>query len=92
MTLIVSESDCERIVMQVDRVKPAVILVDLDMPGRMGLEIISRLHRAQLNVAIIALSNLRCYRQITLTTGANEAIDKLKIATELEPAIRCAVL
>jgi DNA-binding NarL/FixJ family response regulator len=89
MNLIAEVSKSEQAIVQADRLMPAVILVDLDIPGHMGLKTISCLHRAQFDTPIIALSQLvfRSYCKLILASGANEVIDKLKITTELEPAI-----
>lgn len=90
MTLTTSTGECERVLTQVDRIKPALILLDLDMPNQMGLELIACLHRAQLNLPIIALSQMYVgkYRQEILKSGLDEVIEKFNIPSELGPTIR----
>ena len=90
MSLVAVVNNGEQAIIQADRLKPVVILVDLEMPGQMGLKIVSCLYRSGLNIPIIALSQLifRSYCRAILTAGANEIIAKLKLTTELEPAIR----
>lgn len=90
MNLITSTGDCKGVLTQVNRNKPALILLDLDMPDQMGLDLIACLHRAQLDLPIIALSQMYVgkYRQKILKSGLDEVIEKFDIPTELEPTIR----
>ncbi|MFQ5858346.1 MAG: response regulator transcription factor [Anaerolineae bacterium] len=70
--------------------QPQVILVDLNMPGLGGLEIIPRLRSMLPEVGIIALTLLdpKAYRQAALAAGADDFVPKANLSTELLPAIR----
>ncbi len=73
--------------------RPDVILLDLKMPARPGLEVIPRL-RAILPTAgiiVMTLHNQAPYRQAALAAGADEFVDKAALSTELLPAIRRVV-
>ncbi len=69
---------------------PQVILVDLNLPGMCGLEIIHRLRAMLPKVGIIVLTLLdpKVYRQAAMEVGADDFILKAKLSTDLLPAIR----
>jgi len=70
--------------------RPQVILVDLNMPGLGGLEIIPRLRAMLPEAGIVALTLLdpRVYRRAALAAGADDFVPKANLSTELLPAIR----
>jgi CheY-like chemotaxis protein len=75
---------------QVERLQPQVILIDLAMPGLPGLETIPRLRSMMPDVGIIALTvmNTNSFRQAALAAGADIFIPKATMRTDLLPAIR----
>ena len=78
---------------QAQSLQPQVIVVDLGMPGLMGLETISRLRAAMPGAGLIAISLLiaNSYREAVLAAGADEFVPKSALLTNLLPAIRRVV-
>ena len=74
--------------------QPDVILVDMDVPGSTGLELIRRLHALAPDVRIIglALLNGNAYRRAALAAGADAIVSKGAMVQELLPAIRRVAL
>lgn len=70
-------------------VRPCVILVDLETPGLLGMELISGLRKMLPRVAIIALSMSgdTAYREAALWAGADELVCKVELMKDLLPAI-----
>jgi DNA-binding NarL/FixJ family response regulator len=73
----------------VSQLKPHVILLDLEMPRKSGLEIITELKEDQPNCKIIVLSLMEStsYRRIALNNGADEFVSKDQMVMTLIPAI-----
>jgi NarL family two-component system response regulator LiaR len=69
--------------------RPQVILIDLAMPDLHGLEAIPQLRNMLPDVGIIALTFLDSdtYRQAVLSAGANDLVSKIRLDTDLLPAI-----
>jgi DNA-binding NarL/FixJ family response regulator len=85
-------SASEKVLAQVQNLRPQVILLDLDTSNRVGLETISTLRASLPEVGIIALSLLDAegYRQAVLAAGANDLVLKSNLRTDLLPVIRRA--
>jgi DNA-binding NarL/FixJ family response regulator len=79
----------EEALIQAQTLLPQMILLDLDMSGQAGLETIHCIHTLLPEIIIIALSLLdtRGYQQAALTAGANDFVHKIKLNTDLLPAI-----
>ena len=77
---------------QAQKLRPHVILVDLDTPGLGGLETIARARAALPAVGIIAVSleDGSAYRKASLAAGADAVVRKTRLVTDLLPAIRRA--
>jgi DNA-binding NarL/FixJ family response regulator len=69
--------------------RPEVVLVDLEMPGLTGLEVIRTLRRDIPSLGIIALTSLDVmrYRKWALAAGANACVEKSGLMTDLVPTI-----
>ena len=65
---------------------PDIIILDLQMPERSGIEIIADLRRLRPETRIIVLS-LFNWQQFTRTLGAHAYVSKANFITELLPAI-----
>jgi two-component system response regulator (stage 0 sporulation protein A) len=72
-----------------EKVRPCVILVDLETPELLGMGMICRLRKALPRVAIIALSMSgdTAYREAALRAGADELVCKTELMKDLLPAI-----
>jgi DNA-binding NarL/FixJ family response regulator len=83
----------EEALAQTQDLQPHVILLDLDMPGSNGIEMISRLRvmTPQVRIIILTLLDSSIYRQATLAAGADDFVQKAALTTDLLPAIRRAV-
>ncbi len=75
---------------QAQGLRPHVILIDLNMPGLNGLEVIPRLRIMLPEAGIIALTllDVNIYRQPALAAGADDFVAKANLTTDLLPAIR----
>ena len=80
----------EEALIQIQDLRPQVILVDLNMIGMCGLETIHRLRAMLPEAGIIALTLLdpKVYRQATVAAGADDFVLKANLSTDLLPAIR----
>jgi DNA-binding NarL/FixJ family response regulator len=80
----------EQCLARAEKLRPQVILFDMDISGRSGLETISNLRAMLPEVGIIALSMLDVeeYRRAVLAAGADDMILKANLSTELVPTIR----
>ena len=82
----------EKVLAQAQDLWMQVILLDLDMSDRAGLETISDLRALLPEVGIVGLSLLDAewYRQAVLAAGAHALVLKNNLRTDLLPAIRRA--
>jgi DNA-binding NarL/FixJ family response regulator len=55
---------------------PTTIVLDVDLPGRRGLELIALLKAAVPGVAVVVLTNALPYRRAALAAGADFFLDK----------------
>ena len=80
----------EEALAQAERLRPDVILTDLDMPGLTGLELISYLRKEMPQVTVIAVTMLdaEAYRRAAIDAGAHAFVRKGALVTDLIPAIR----
>jgi DNA-binding NarL/FixJ family response regulator len=83
----------EEALVEAERLRPQVVLVDLRMPGMSGLETIPGLRRLLPEAAIIAVSLLRgeAYHQAVVAAGASDFVSKQSMFDDLLPAIRRAI-
>lgn len=70
--------------------QPDVILLDLNMPGFNGLELISDLRQLapQAHIIVLTVLDTNVYRQAALAAGADAFIPKARLYVDLLPAIR----
>ena len=75
---------------QAEKLRPNVVLMDLAMPGLSGLEAIPRLRAAMPGIGIIALTLLdpNGYRPPALAAGADVFVSKSTLSTDLLLTIR----
>lgn len=75
---------------RVPELKPRIVLVDLNLPGLSGLEVLRCLRREGPQVGLIALTVLDAdsYRQPALNSGADAFVSKAELIRDLLPAIR----
>jgi len=86
--------DAEALLAAVQALAPDVIVTDIAMPGRSGIEAAAQLCRADRSARIVLLTMLNCPRLVKagLNAGALGYVLKLDAAEELAPAIRAALL
>lgn len=72
-----------------ERLRPDIILLDLSMPDRSGLEAISDFHAAVPNARIIVLTmqDAETYRDVALHRGADGFVSKNDMASDLVEAM-----
>ncbi len=80
--------DCEQTVEQAKTLALRIILIDLDMSGDNGIEVLNCIHKTLPAIPIIALSLLDAsvILKAAVDAGANEFVHKLAINSELMPA------
>jgi DNA-binding response OmpR family regulator len=73
--------------------KPAVVLIDLDMPDKNSVGLIQNMREITPDSVIIALTLLEsnAYRQMVLSAGADDFISKAQLSAQLMPRIAEAV-
>ncbi|MBI2466958.1 MAG: response regulator transcription factor [Candidatus Rokubacteria bacterium] len=78
--------------LEAERLRPDVVLLDLRMPGPSGLETIPRLRHLlpDSRIVVLTMFDTEAYRHAALTRGANDFISKATMTSELLPAIRRA--
>jgi DNA-binding NarL/FixJ family response regulator len=71
------------------RLRPDIVLVDLNMPDLHGLNVIPKLRAALPATRIVALTMLDDdgFRQVSIAAGAHEFISKTRMHTDLPPVI-----
>ena len=75
---------------EAERLRPQVVLLDLRMPGLSGIDVLPDLRKLLPEAGIIAMSLIEAnpYRRAALAAGADEFVCKDNIDTDLMPAIR----
>ena len=75
---------------ETSNLNPDLILLDLHMPDRSGLEIIPELRQLKPGVAIIAVSMLDAtnYQPAAIAAGASDFVAKASMVEKLFPAIQ----
>jgi DNA-binding NarL/FixJ family response regulator len=83
----------EEAVAQAETLQPDVVLVDLQMPLRSGLELLPHLRVRLPDARLIALTLLDpdSFRQPALAAGADAFVSKARLEHDLLPAIRSFV-
>ena len=94
LAVISALTGAEEVLERIGELRPHVVLVDLDMPGMTGLELISRLRDLTPHVRLIALTLLSAagHRQAALAAGADDFVSKVDLVSDLLPAIRRVAL
>jgi DNA-binding NarL/FixJ family response regulator len=89
LTIVGATCGGEEVLAQAQDLEPQVILLGLDTPDLTSLETISRLRKVLPGVVIIALSllNDNAYRKAAMAAGADDAVRKTELITDLLPAI-----
>lgn len=72
--------------------QPDVLVLDVSLPGRSGLEVLPELRRAfpQLGIVIATNHNQVIYQTESLRRGADGFVSKHQLTTELLPAVQNA--
>ena len=82
--------DGEDVVTQVKQLKPDIVLLDITMPKRSGLDLIEQVHRLSPHTKIIIISVHRSHLYITkaLKSGVKGYLHKDNATEDLLPALR----
>lgn len=81
-------ADAAEAVAQVAELRPAVVLLDWNLPRVSGIEAIPRIRAVHPSATIIMLTTLDGhYRDAALAQGADGFVEKLKMEQELLPEI-----
>ena len=90
IAIVGTASSGEEALEQVSDLRPEVILLDLNMPGLSGFELIPRLRQLLPRAGIVALTLLGTddYRQAALASGAHAFVSKEALSHDLVPVIR----
>jgi len=93
VTSVVSFSDAETCLEQLQSLQPDLILIDLQMPGMDGLSFIQALSARQILVSVLVLSATEDPRKIkqALQAGAFGFISKSADKLELRDALNCVL-
>lgn len=83
-------SDGEQCIEVVSEVRPDVVLLDLSMPGRDGLEVIDELRERAAETEIVVLSGFAAVRmeELVLRHGAVAYVEKGVRLAEIRAAVR----
>lgn len=75
---------------QAHKLRPDLVVIDLDMPDLPGLQVMPLLRNSLPGVGIIALTFFESeyYRKAALAAGANDFVAKANLEKELLPAIQ----
>lgn len=90
LAIVGTASDGAEALSQIRQLQPHVILLDINMPNRSGLEVIPDLRHTLPGVGIIVLTLLDTngYEKAALAAGADAFVSKTRLVTDLLPAIR----
>ncbi len=93
MVLVGEAADGQELISQVASIPPSVVVMDLSMPGRPGLEILQEIRTAypQLPVLVLSIHPEDQYAVRTLAAGASGYLNKGSAPGELIEAIRTVV-
>jgi two-component system response regulator NreC len=82
-------ANADEVLRLAEELHPEIVLLDVSMPGMDGLEITRRLKQRlpQVKVLIISQHDPNHLRPLSLEAGAEECIDKARLATDLLPAL-----
>ncbi len=88
-TVVGTAGDGDEALAQAARLRPDVVLIDLSMPVRSGLETIPALRQLLPGLCIVVLSIAEeiPYRRAAIEAGADAYVSKSKAADELLPAL-----
>ena len=91
--LLDSASSASEALVKAEALQPDVILLDLNMPGGSGLDLLPRLRTLAPHVRIVVLTlwDSDAYRQAALAAGADDFVPKALINSNLVPAITGAL-
>jgi two-component system invasion response regulator UvrY len=89
LTIVGMARDGQEAIAQANQLKPDVILLDLNMPGKSGMEAIPKLQKITPQPKIIALTmmNQDAYQPAALAAGAHGFVSKGSMGSDLLPAI-----
>lgn len=75
---------------QVQELQPQIVLLDLAMPDLPGLEVIPRLRQMlpEIGIIVVTMLDVTSYREAVLAAGANDLVPKIRMNSDLLPAIR----
>ena len=90
--VVAEAASADEVVIRAQQLLPHVVLLDLSMPGRSGLEALDELRRAcpESAVVIMSMHNDALHVREALVRGANGFVVKEAAPAELEIAIRAA--
>jgi DNA-binding NarL/FixJ family response regulator len=90
MEIVGEAADGEEGILKAQTLEPAVVLMDVRMPGLNGLEATRRIKDELPNVSIIILTmfDLEEYREAAITSGASGFVVKKRLIEDLLPAIK----
>ncbi|KAF0109019.1 MAG: putative two-component response regulator [Anaerolineaceae bacterium] len=93
LTVVGAAHNGREALVQAEKLKPDVILLDLNMPGLSGLETIPKLQKITPQAKIIALTmmNQEAYQPAALAAGADGFVAKGSMGAELVTTIQRVV-
>jgi CheY-like chemotaxis protein len=68
-----------------------LLVTDILMPNREGIETIQYFSKALPNVPIVAVSGSSCYLRSAKALGATATLEKTSVATDLLPIVRSLI-
>jgi DNA-binding NarL/FixJ family response regulator len=74
---------------EVGRLRPDIVLLDIDLPDRSGLITTRRIRQRWPAIAVIAIAGHAdtAYRQAAFEAGAADCVDKYSVVDQLPPAL-----
>jgi DNA-binding NarL/FixJ family response regulator len=87
-----SVGDGARLIEEAERLRPDVIVLDLNMPGMSGVDACRELTRTlpRTMVIVVTAEDDDAVQQVVLAAGAFAFVDKGTIGTDLLPAVKAA--
>jgi len=84
-------TDGEEVLQRAEELKPEIILLDITMPKKSGLDVIQQLQcmLPEVKVIIISMHRSNIYMDKAFKMGAKGYLNKENVAEELMPALRC---